>query len=80
MMKMGKEYPLIEIKYIRKYDWQQNAKIRDEMQLITENQYYVIAGRVLDYSENLKGKEKEDYLQMREDVLILSNITKERSF
>ena len=50
------------------------------MQLITENQYYVIAGRVLDYSENLKGKEKEDYLQMREDVLILSNITKERSF
>ena len=77
---LGKEYPLIEIKYIRKYDWQQNAKIRDEMQLITENQYYVIAGRVLDYSENLKGKEKEDYLQMREDVLILSNITKERSF
>ena len=77
---LGKEYPLIEIKYIRKYDWQQNAKIRDEMQLITENQYYVIAGRVLDYSENLKGKEKEDYLQMREDVLILSNITKERNF
>ena len=76
----GKEYPLIEIKYIRKYDWQQNSQIRDEMQMITENQYYVVAGRVLDYSQNLKGKEKEDYLRMRSDALILSNITKERNF
>ena len=73
-------YRFIEIKYIRKYDWQQNSQIRDEMQMITENQYYVVAGRVLDYSQNLKGKEKEDYLRMRSDALILSNITKERNF
>ena len=76
----GKEYPLIEIKYIRKYDWQQNSQIREEMQMITENQYYVVAGRVSDYSQNLKGVEKEDYLRMRSDALILSNITKERNF
>jgi hypothetical protein len=48
--------------------------------MITENQYYVVAGRVLDYSQNLKGVEKEDYLRMRSDALILSNITKERNF
>lgn len=77
---LGKEYPLIQINYIKKYEWQQDNELRNSMQLITENQDYVIAGKVLDYSDSLDDKERESYLQMRSSVQILSNVIKERLY
>lgn len=75
----GKEYLLAKLNYIKKFDWQKDSKMREDMQIIKEDQNYVIAGQVFDFSENLEDTEKETYLKMRSDILVLSNIIKEKN-
>ena len=53
--------------------------MREDMQIIKEDQNYVIAGQVFDLSESLEDTEKETYLKMRSDILVLSNIIKEKN-
>lgn len=77
---LGKEYPLIKLSYIKRYEWQKNNALRNDMQVITETQDNIIAGKILDYSDTLDGQDKIDYMNMRSDALILSNIIKEKIY
>lgn len=77
---LGKEYPLIKVSYIKKYEWQKDNELRKDMQIIAETQDNVIAGKLMDYSDSLDEKDKEIYLRMRTDASILSNIIKERIY
>jgi len=68
-----KAYKLVEIKMINKSKWQE---IDEVLQIISESNDDITGGKVEDLSSELSGKDKEQYIKMRSDVLNLSNVTK----
>nr|WP_308593353.1 hypothetical protein [uncultured Criibacterium sp.] len=73
----GIEYPLVKLSYMRKYDYIKKKEKDETMQLLIEGQEYVIVGNVLDNGSVLTGQDHVNYINMRSDVLILSNLVKE---
>ena len=46
------------------------------LQIISETNDDITGGKVEDLSNQLTGKDKEQYIKMRSDILNLSNVTK----
>ena len=68
-----KAYKLAEIKMINKTKWQETDEV---LQIISETNDDITGGKVEDLSNQLTGKDKEQYIKMRSDILNLSNVTK----
>ena len=68
-----KPYILADIKMINKTKWQETDEV---LQIISETNDDITGGRVEDLSGELYGKDKEQYIKMRSDILNLSNVTK----
>ena len=68
-----KAYKLAEIKMINKTKWQETDEV---LQIISETNDDITGGKVEDLSNQLTGKDKEQYTKMRSDILNLSNVTK----
>ncbi len=69
----NKPYKLAEIKMINKTKWQATDEV---LQIISETNDDITGGKVEDMSAELSGKDKEEYIKMRSDILNLSNVTK----
>ncbi len=68
-----KAYKLAEIKMINKTKWQETDEV---LQIISETNDDITGGKIEDLSNQLTGKDKEQYIKMRSDILNLSNVTK----
>lgn len=76
----GKEYPLFNILKIEKWKYETDIEKYENMQTINFGVDYTILGNVEDYSENLYNEAKEEYIQLRNDILILENIVEVQKY
>lgn len=73
----GREYPFINLSYMRKYDYILKKDSDYTLQLIIDGQDYVLVGNLIDSNNLLKGEDSINYMTMKSDALILSNLVKE---
>lgn len=76
----AKEVPLLVIKKIDKWDIELNPKEYEDIQLISDNGDYVIAGIVENNSDALYGKNRQEYEDMRQEIIVLSNIIAKQKY
>lgn len=70
----GTEYPLFNVKKVKKWEFETNVYEYQDMQVITTGEDYLILGSIEDYSANIYGDAKEEYLSLRQDIIVLENI------
>lgn len=78
----GIEYPLFTISRIDRYKWNKDSLKAEyeNYQLLFETEDYVISGVVYDFSGEVPVSERETYADMRDKVLVLSNIVNNKNY